>query len=232
MVNLIKTFGKGILYVLGLPFFLLALVLFGAFGLLAFIFQIFRSIILFFTGQKFFPELPEDKQLRLLREGPEPEEKEVQDEGDIPYSPAPNQTEKGTTGFYPYMEEPVPEEEVLARINKEESTIEEACFGKQEEKTIDQPVEEFVNQEVEEETIEEEEEPFEELVKDDSNFEPEEEVEQDSKEEMLETTSEVEEEEQDNNLEVYVPKSSNYTDDLFDDDDTDDNNGVDIKFDI
>ena len=69
MINLLKTFGKGVLYAIGFPFFLIALVLFGVIGLFAFIFQVFKSIIYFFTGQKFFPELPEDKKLRLLKEG-------------------------------------------------------------------------------------------------------------------------------------------------------------------
>ena len=68
MISLLKTFGKGLLYVIGAPFFVVALILFGAIGLMAFIFQIFKSIIFFFTGQKFFPELPEDKELRLQKE--------------------------------------------------------------------------------------------------------------------------------------------------------------------
>ena len=61
MVNLLKTFGRGILYVLGLPFFILALLIFAVIGLFAFLFQAIKSIIFFFTGQRFFPELPEDK---------------------------------------------------------------------------------------------------------------------------------------------------------------------------
>ena len=68
MISLLKTFGKGILYVIGAPFFIVALALFGAIGFLAFIFQIIKSIIYFFTGQKFFPELAEDKKLRLMQE--------------------------------------------------------------------------------------------------------------------------------------------------------------------
>ncbi|HHT67400.1 MAG TPA: hypothetical protein GX010_04205 [Erysipelotrichaceae bacterium] len=67
MVDLLKMFGKGILYVIGLPFFIVALLLFAAFGLIAFIFQLLLSIFYFFTGQKFFPELPEDKKLRQMR---------------------------------------------------------------------------------------------------------------------------------------------------------------------
>ena len=69
MVNLLKAFGKGLLYFIGMPFFVLALAIFGVIGLFAFIFQVLKSIVFFFTGQKFFPELPEDKKLRLLREG-------------------------------------------------------------------------------------------------------------------------------------------------------------------
>ena len=61
-------FGKGILYVIGFPFFVLALVIFGAIGVFLFAFQLIKSIFYFFTGRKFFPELPEDKELRLLKE--------------------------------------------------------------------------------------------------------------------------------------------------------------------
>ena len=68
MIDLLKAFGRGVLYVVLLPFFLAALVLFAVIGLGDFIFQIVRSIIYFFTGQKFFPELPEDRELRLRRE--------------------------------------------------------------------------------------------------------------------------------------------------------------------
>ena len=68
MVNLLKTFGKGILYIIGFPFFVVALLIFGVIGIFLFIFHLIKSIIYFFTGQKFFPELPEDKQLRLKQE--------------------------------------------------------------------------------------------------------------------------------------------------------------------
>ena len=77
MISLLKTFGKGILYVIGAPFFVLALALFGVIGLGAFIFQIIKSIIYFFTGQSFFPELPEDKKLRLMQEAARMEAEEA-----------------------------------------------------------------------------------------------------------------------------------------------------------
>ena len=71
MVDLLKAFGRGIIYILCFPFFLVALAIFAVIGLLAFIFQLIKSIIFFFTGQKFFPELPEDKELRLMKEAEE-----------------------------------------------------------------------------------------------------------------------------------------------------------------
>ena len=79
MISLLKTFGKGLLYVIGAPFFIEALLLFGVIGLFAFIFQIVKSIIYFFTGQKFFPELPEDKKLRLMREAANQHDEPIQD---------------------------------------------------------------------------------------------------------------------------------------------------------
>ena len=71
MVDLLKAFGRGIIYVICFPFFIVALAIFAVIGLLAFIFQLIKSIIFFFTGQKFFPELPEDKELRLMQEAEE-----------------------------------------------------------------------------------------------------------------------------------------------------------------
>ena len=71
MVDLLKAFGRGIIYVICFPFFIVALAIFAVIGLLAFIFQLIKSIIFFYTGQKFFPELPEDKELRLMQEAEE-----------------------------------------------------------------------------------------------------------------------------------------------------------------
>ena len=67
MVNLLKMFGKGILYIIGFPFFVLALIIFGAIGIFLFLFQLIKSIFYFFSGRQFFPELPEDKELRIMK---------------------------------------------------------------------------------------------------------------------------------------------------------------------
>ena len=214
MVSLLKTFGKGILYVLGLPFFILALLLFGVAGLFAFLFLAFRSVIYFFTGQKFFPELPEDKELRLLRQGnvqPEPQEEKVPDI------------------IMPYhdMEEPEPSLEAMVKEPEQEEmpapTVEEACFKPSFDMEPEQ--EEVIEEDVHEETLnsllddEPEEDPFE------TNIPM-----GDEEHTILETAEEKESEEDlVEELETYVPRSSNYADD-FDEDDTD--AGVDIKYDV
>ena len=141
MISLLKTFGKGILYVIGAPFFIVALVLFGVIGLVAFVFQIFKSIIYFFTGQKFFPELPEDQKLRLMREAANQENQQAQQDN-------------SANIISPYEEQPLPEPEpapLFVQRNEPEQTIEETVF----EDTSS--LEDFVNdEELPEEPMEEE----------------------------------------------------------------------------
>lgn len=205
MIGLLKAFGKGILYVIGAPFFVVALVLFGAIGLLAFIFQIFKSIIFFFTGQKFFPELPEDKELRLKREAAAAREEPVQEERD-------------DNIISPIFEEEIPMPEIKEApifIEREETkpepTIEETLFEDA------SSLEDFISDEEEgipEETVEEEEPIVEE------------------KHTILETSEEPEEEEEEfEELETYVPRSSTYSD-ANDDEDNNTDSGVDIKYDL
>ena len=215
MASLLKTFGKGILYVLGLPFFILALLIFGVLGIFAFLFQFFKSIIFFFTGQKFFPELPEDKELRLLKAGASPSiEPEPQREQDI---------------IMPYQEEAEPEPVFEPAPEEQEpepvaNTIEDACFKPSfEVEPEEQEPEEVIEEEIHEEGLndllddEPEEDPFE------TNIPM-----GDEEHTILETAEKKEsEEELVEELETYVPRSSNYADD-FDDEDTD--TGVDIKY--
>ena len=217
MASLLKTFGKGILYVLGLPFFILALLIFGVLGIFAFLFQFFKSIIFFFTGQKFFPELPEDKELRLLKAGASPSiEPEPQREQDI-IMPYQEEEPEPEPVFEPVPEEPEPEPVA--------TTIEDACFKPSfEVEPEEQEPEEVIEEEIHEEGLndllddEPEEDPFE------TNIPM-----GDEEHTILETAEKKEsEEELVEELETYVPRSSNYADD-FDDEDTD--MGVDIKYD-
>ena len=64
MMSVLKNVGKGILYIIGLPFFLLILVLTGVAGIFVLVYMFFKSIILFFTGRSLYEDLPEDKEAK------------------------------------------------------------------------------------------------------------------------------------------------------------------------
>ena len=227
MVDLLKAFGRGILYVILCPFFLVVLALFAVIGLLAFIFQLFKSIIFFFTGQKFFPELPEDKELRLKREAeeaarnPQPQvQPQVQPQNNLVFEEMLDEND--------FVEEPAP---VITPISRPApQSVEQACFqeeSKPEPAPIPEPVPEPAPiPEPAPRMPEPEPEPAkEELISDDEaddapladfldpfNDEP----------VMRDESNEI--------LEVYKPKGNNdYTDADDYEDDTD--SGVDIRFD-
>lgn len=183
MVSLLKTFGKGILYVIGLPFFLVALVLFGAVGLIAFIVQLFMSIFYFFSGRKFFPDLPEDLELRALREGPRVSDNDEEEKEEEPITQAYTEPytmpqQEQPTFIYPFFEE----------APKQEETITEETPVNEEESEPELPIEE------------EEQKPDPVLFNDNDS----------SVEETIETTSE-EEDEEEEELETYVPRSSSFS---------------------
>lgn len=227
MVSLLKAFGKGILYILGLPFFLLVLILFAVIGLLIFIFQIFKSIIFFFAGHKFFPELPEDKELRLLLEGANgtPNSNE-----EVPSEP--NVFED--ISEQPYKE--VHKEEVFEQKPISQpvfNNIEEACFT---------PNDNINNQEAisSSPSFEQSEETEDDLADILANSTPQidqDDLEEDDsfilsrdEEEIVETKMEEEKKEEykEEILETYTPKSSNEFEEA---DDEETFNGVDINFD-
>lgn len=202
MVSLLKTFGKGLLYVIGLPFFLVALVLFGAAGLIAFIIQLFMSIIYFFSGRKFFPDLPEDLELRALREGPRANDNDEEEEEEEPITEAyaePHTIPQEQQPFiYPFFEEKKPQEE---------APIIQDVPEREPEPEIEEEIEPSIEEEVKPDPV---------LFNDDSSIE-----------ETIETSSEEEEEEEE--LETYVPRSSSFS---VNDDDTEEESGVDIKYDL
>lgn len=219
MVDLLKAFGRGILYILCFPFFLVALAIFAVIGLLAFIFQLIKSIFYFFTGQKFFPELPEDKELRLMKEAeeaknnPQPQPQPQvnnQGQGALLYEETYDEDD--------FLEEPTPE----TPLPRQQTTIEEVVFEEEptpEVTPVQTPVEETPAPQVQEEVKPE---PVKESIPDDH---------EDPLDDFLDPFGEdnkpVEEEEE---LEVYRPKGT--TDDTYsidEDDDTD--SGVNINFD-
>ena len=69
MMTLLKNVGKGILYIIGLPFFLIVLLGTAVMGLFMLVFMFFKSIILFFTGRSLDDDLPEDIKVKEIKTG-------------------------------------------------------------------------------------------------------------------------------------------------------------------
>ena len=242
MIGLLKMFGKGILYVIGFPFFVAALLIFGAVGILLFLFQLIKSIIYFFTGKKFFPELPEDRELRLMREramGINSEETPADEAPNQEYSPI--QPEQPVVNESP-MVAPLPQE------NTHQRNVERAVFPDMGNDYREKPFGEYdyvegseTEAEMEEESIlqeiAEEETPLEReefIPEPEPEYEPEPEPEPTPVEEMpiKEETIETAVEQKilaDEILEEYVPDGSAYYDEA---DEEDTSSGVSIDYDV
>lgn len=138
MVALLKNVGKGILYIIGLPFFLIVLALTAVMGILLLVFMFLKSIILFFTGRSLDDDLPEDIKVKEIKSGRSSSTTTATDE---PISNG--------------QEEPVVQPFVAPQNT---TTIEEAVFGhpNYEAPAPEKPVEEpaFEEPEEEEEIIE------------------------------------------------------------------------------
>ncbi len=82
MLTFFKNFGKGILYVLVLPFLLVGLAIYGVVAIFIFLFLAVKGLILFFTGRSLYEDLPEDKEAKrriAMQNGEVFEEKPVTD---------------------------------------------------------------------------------------------------------------------------------------------------------
>ena len=240
MVDLLKAFGRGILYVLAFPFFIVVLAIFAVVGLIAFIIQLVKSIIFFFTGQKFFPELPEDKELRLLKEKEEAKNKPANDE---PTPAAQTQQESNNLIFEEVFDEPAFKEELAPVITPiptpAPTSVEEACFqdlNKKEEAEEEIPPAAPIFEEVKEEeepVIEElnvkQEEVKEEPVSPLTDLIEKEQHKENPLDDFLSALEEDEISAPQEELETYKPRGS---EDSFQDEDNDDNHmGVDINYD-
>ena len=227
MVNLLKTFGKGILYIIGFPFFVVALLIFGVIGIFLFIFHLIKSIIYFFTGQKFFPELPEDKQLRLKQEAAyaaaHPENTIIEQDPMVQDNIESPMIEQVAFSEEPAYEKPIYQEP------KYRPLYEEPLYN---EPKLEEPLP-MQEPEVEEPKVEEEAPLLEEAT-----FEQEEndedvlsELTRDEPEHSIDTSIEEKEEPVDDEpLEEYVPRGSTYLDDVEEDDAS--TGGVDIDYDV
>lgn len=66
MLDFLKRFGLGILYVLISPFLLIFLALWALYTLGIFFIELVKSFASFFKGKKFFPEFPEDVEAKRI----------------------------------------------------------------------------------------------------------------------------------------------------------------------
>ncbi|MCB9497917.1 MAG: hypothetical protein H6688_00495 [Erysipelotrichaceae bacterium] len=118
MEGLFKSFGKGLLYIFVLPFFLLVMAGYALVGLIAFIFLFFKSIILFFCGRSLDIELPEDKKAKeIIRNALPASSNPVFNQGNV-QQPFPNNI--------PSSSNPP---SASAPVNVDPHSVEEACFG-------------------------------------------------------------------------------------------------------
>ena len=235
MIGLLKMFGKGILYVIGFPFFVAALLLFGVIGVFLFLFQLIKSIFCFFSGRKFFPELLEDKELRLMKEraaginsqGP------ISDYEEQEINPNPTPVQQSFVPPMPQAEQPIYNNPQMSAPLPEENThqknVEKAVFMDMDNGFDDEPVNtNVVEEKPEEQNV------LEDTISEEPSNEQEEIVEEPImesepiREETIETAVEsktVEEE----ILEEYVPDGSSYFDDA---DEEDTSSGVSIDYDL
>jgi len=66
MGSILKKFGQGILYLFVLPLLLVAVAIFGVYGIFLFIILMIKSIILFFKGKSLQSDLPEDIEAKRI----------------------------------------------------------------------------------------------------------------------------------------------------------------------
>ena len=82
MTALLKSFGKGCLYILVLPVLLLVLAIYAVLGVLMFVYVGIKGVYLFFTGRS-FSELPEDVKARAILEGRDDTEEKVEEHKEV-----------------------------------------------------------------------------------------------------------------------------------------------------
>ncbi len=64
MISFFKSLGRGILYVVGLPFLLAFVAIYAVFSFFIIVFMFFKAVVLFFMGRSLFDELEEDKKAK------------------------------------------------------------------------------------------------------------------------------------------------------------------------
>ena len=100
MAALLKSFGKGCLYILVLPVLLVILAVYAVLGVVMFIYILIRGAILYFTGRN-FGELAEDIKARAILEGRMDEKPLVEEKVDAPTEPQVNNNDYASHFYVP-----------------------------------------------------------------------------------------------------------------------------------
>ena len=79
MISFLKGIGKGLFYVLFLPFGLISIALYAIFGVFVFIYRFIKLIYLFFSGRNLKTELKEDEEVRKIMETNKPVEEKPEE---------------------------------------------------------------------------------------------------------------------------------------------------------
>ena len=148
MLNFFKSFGKGILYVLVLPFLLVGLAIYGVVAIFVFIFLAIKGLVLFFTGRSLFEDLPEDKEAKrrlavkngeIIEESKQEETVQEEPQRDIIQEQLARDEEINNDPFYvpEYMKEEILPQEELKPVEEEPQPISEPEPVPTEEKPVE-----------------------------------------------------------------------------------------------
>ena len=164
MLNFFKNFGKGVLYVLVLPFLLVGMALYGVVAFFVFIFLAIKGLVLFFTGRSLYEDLPEDKEAKkriAIANGTYQEEEASPSEPII--EEMPNEEKETNIDNDPfYIPEYLKTEEDRKALEEQNaSPLDDFLIEKEDTPT---PVEEQVSSPIIEEEIHVEESPKEEII--------------------------------------------------------------------
>ena len=146
MISFFKNFGKGVLYVLVLPFLLVGLALYGVVAFFIFIFLAIKGLVLFFTGRSLYEDLPEDIEAKKRLAGETPKETTEVTNEDISIALGnDNKSEQSVNTADPFY---VPEYLKSEPENEPEEEVENDFV--EEPKIEEQPQEEYIEEPVSE----------------------------------------------------------------------------------
>ena len=121
MTNIFKSIGKGFLYVLLFPVIIVGVSVYAVFGLVVFVIQFVKSIILYFSGRSLSSDLDEDLAAKAILGKLDPEDEEEEEE-EKPLSLYPSDSIVYGSGYSsPLVESKKPDAEVEIKEGDDEN---------------------------------------------------------------------------------------------------------------